>query len=526
MKSDIKGISRVFMTAAVFILTMHALVASGSEKDKKPIIQYSVSMADPSSHFFHVVLDCSGFKGDTIDFMMPRWMPGYYQMMEYPDGVKNFSANNSNGRNIPVIKANSFTWKVVPGKSTSFSIIYDVYSSRNFVATNYLDSTHGYIIPAATFIYPSGHLDLPVSVKIVPFKQWKNIATGLVRIEGSADEFTAPDFDNLYDCPILIGNLEELPSFKINGIVHRFIAFNPGTFNRELFMSSLEKAVKSGIDLIGDIPYKEYTFIGIGKGYGGIEHLNNTTVSFSGTGLEKPGALVRTLKFLTHEYFHHFNVKRIRPYELGPFDYERENRTNLLWVSEGLSVYYEYLIIKRAGLMSEFELLKSLEDNINTIENDPGRKYQSLSQSSYETWDDGPFGNKPGSEDKSISYYDKGPIIGLILDFAIRKGSGNAKSLDDVMRYLYGHYYKTLRRGFTDAEFQQACEDIAGISLSREFEYVYTTKEIDYSTYLTYAGLKLTEQSDSSTEKRMFTVSIQDNINPSQMSIFRSWCGN
>jgi predicted metalloprotease with PDZ domain len=277
---------------------------------------------------------------------------------------------------------------------------------------------------------------------------------------------------------------------------------------------------------MGDIPYREYTFIGIGPGYGGIEHLNNATVSFDGNGLEKPGAMLSMLQFLGHEYFHNFNVKRIRPYELGPFEYDRENRTNLLWVSEGLTVYYEYIIVKRAGLMSDNELMANIERNINTIENDDGRRYQSLSQASYETWDDGPFGNSSGGPDKSISYYDKGPIIGMILDFSIRNATQNRRSLDDVMRFMYWNYYKKLHRGFTDAEFQQACQDMTGKSLSREFEYVYTTKEIDYSTYLSYAGLKLTEQTDSITGKRKFTLSRQDNMSPSQMSIFRSWGGN
>lgn len=509
----------------LFPLTVLSFTAEGFEKKVKPSFQYSVSMSEPSDHLFHVTLYCEGLKEDTIDFKMPRWMPGYYQIMDYSREVSNFSAN-SNGKNVPFINADGNTWRVVPGKITSFSISYDVYSFRNFVASNFLDSTHGYIVPAATFIYPSGNLNNPVSVKIIPFIGWKDIATGLDRAEGISNEFTAPDFDILYDCPILIGNLEELPSFKINGIIHRFIAYNPGTFNRAQFISSLEKTVRAGIDLIGDIPYDEYTFLGIGKGYGGIEHLNNTTVSFDGSGLEKPGAITRMLKFLGHEYFHHYNVKRIRPYELGPFDYDRENRTNLLWVSEGLTVYYEYLIVKRAGLISDEELLESIESNINTIENDAGRQYQSLSQSSYETWDDGPFGNKPGEQDRSISYYDKGPIIGMILDFSIRNATENRKSLDDLMRFLYRHYYKNLNRGFTDAEFQQACQNIAGISLSREFEYVYTTKGIDYSTYLSYAGLKITEELDKNTVKRKFSITRQENMNPFQLSIFKSWSGN
>ena len=526
MKNISSEMNRILKVCTLIALTIQTSHIEGFGNDINPILQYSISMPEPANHLFHVTLFCKGIKGDTIDFKMPRWMPGYYQIMEYPNEVKNFTSYSIQGKDLPFIKTNNNTWQVIPGKNSSFSISYDVYSDKKFVASNYLDTTHGYIVPAATFMFIDGHSDYPVNLKIIPFISWKGIATGLDRMVGRINEFTAPDFDILYDCPILIGNLQEFPSFKINGVVHRFLAYSPGIFHQDLFISGLEKTVRKAIDIMGDIPYSNYTFIGIGPGYGGIEHLNSATVSFSGTGLEKPGAMIRMLKFVGHEYFHNFNVKRIRPYELGPFDYERENRTNLLWVSEGLTVYYEYLIVKRAGLMSEDDLFASIEDNINTIENDTGRQYQSLSQSSFETWEDGPFGNRSGGPDKSISYYDKGPLVGMILDFSIRNATQNRKSLDDVMRFLYGQYYKKLHRGFTDAEFQQACQDIAGRSLSREFEYVNTTKEIDYTTYLAYAGLKISEEVDKNAGERKFKLTRQENMNPLQLSIFQSWSGN
>lgn len=132
-----------------------------------------------------------------------------------------------------------------------------------------------------------------------------------------------------------------------------------------------------------------------------------------------------------------------------------------------------------------------MSGNIRAHETDPGRAYRSLTQSSYETWSDGPFGRQGEEEDRSISYYDKGPVVGLLLDIAIRKASANKQSLDEVMRFLYYNYYKKLKRGFTDAEFQEACEKAAGESLNEVFEYVYTAKEIHYDKYLHPAGLKL-----------------------------------
>jgi len=197
------------------------------------------------------------------------------------------------------------------------------------------------------------------------------------------------------------------------------------------------------------------------------------------------------LSFLTHEYFHHYNVKRIRPIELGPFDYDKGNRTNQLWISEGLSVYYEYLILKRAGLISQEQLLNLLRANIEAFQNKPGRLFQSLAQASFETWSDGPFGRTGDEINKTISYYDKGPIVGMLLDFAIRHETKNRKSLDDVMRKLYQDYYIKEGRGFTEDEFWNVCKLIAGKALPEIHDYVYTTNELDYMKYMTYAGLSV-----------------------------------
>src|SRR5690606_34871540 len=197
-----------------------------------------------------------------------------------------------------------------------------------------------------------------------------------------------------------------------------------------------QKIIAATVDLFDDIPYGQYTFIGIGPGRGGIEHLNSTTVSFDGNQLKTQEDINRTLNFLSHEYFHHFNAKRIRPFELGPFDYDLGSRTNQLWIAEGLTVYYEYIISKKAGIKDTQTFYSDLESHINTVENNPGRQHQSLSQSSYNTWSDGPFGNMGKEKGKTISYYNKGPLVGLLLDLNIRELTNSKASLNDVMYLL------------------------------------------------------------------------------------------
>jgi predicted metalloprotease with PDZ domain len=485
-------------------------------------LQYKVSIPTPETHKYHVELRVQGWNQDSMILKMPKWMPGYYQIMDYAKNIKNLTVTENKGVSFVNLKDNALRLGGIKNKYLVVS--YDLETTRKFVATSYVDNEHAYLVTTGAFFYIEGHLDLPVQIEIQ--NPWSKIATGLEPVPGKHNQFTAPNFDILYDCPILLGNLEELPAFSVNGAEHRFVGYKLGNFDKVDFMNKLKKVVEAGVSVIGDIPFKQYTFIGIGPGRGGIEHLNNTTVSFDGTGLDKPESMNRMMYFLAHEYFHHYNVKRIRPFELGPFDYDKGSRTNMLWLSEGVSVYYEYLIVKRAGLVNESELFAALESNINAHENNPGRAHQSLAQASYNTWKDGPFGTQGEEPGKSISYYDKGPIVGLLLDFGIRQATQNKKSLDDVMRALYWKYYKDLNRGFTDAEVEQTCEEIAGANLRQIFEYIYTTKELGYNKYLQYAGLKI-EESGSENEKqpRKFKISRIENPDALQTSILNSWLG-
>jgi predicted metalloprotease with PDZ domain len=480
------------MKKNAIIIVAVIFLSLGSRAEKFPgTMFYTVSMPDPGSHYFHISLRCEGLRQDTISFKMPNWSPGYYQLLNYSKNVEHFNATGDDGKDINFQQASANNWRVVSKRGQIVSISYDVKATSTFVAQSFLDESHGYIIPAGVFLYIEGQLQRPVTVRIEPYKDWQTVATGLDIAPGRSNSFLAPDFDVLYDSPILIGNLEELPSFTVDGKPHRFIGYRMGNFDRVQFMADLKKIVEGGSAVIGDIPYRHYTFLAIGPGRGGIEHLNSTTISFDGSQLNTADGKRRMYSFLAHEYFHHYNVKRIRPIELGPFDYDKGSRTNQLWISEGLSVYYEYLILKRKGLMTRDEFFNALRNNIMNYENKPGHLYQTVAQASYDTWSDGPFGRTGDEVNKTISYYDKGPALGMLLDLKIRHETHNKRSLDDVMQTLYKKYYQEKKRGFTEEEFRAVTETIAGTPLPEFFGYVYTVKDPDYPTYLSYAGLKM-----------------------------------
>jgi predicted metalloprotease with PDZ domain len=406
--------------------------------------------------------------------------------------VRDFRAEDGAGQSLPWEKVAANTWRVATGDAAAVVLNYDVEASVSFVARNYIDDTRAFIAPAGLFLHLAERIQHPATAAFQLPASWARISTGLDPVAGQPNTFFAPDFDVLYDSPMLMGN-QEILQFSLAGRSHTLAVENvPASVNREKMTSDLQRMVEAATRLIGDVPYQHYTFLLMGKGNGGIEHTNSAAISFNGDSLTKEDGYLRWLSYVAHEYFHNFNVKRIRPLALGPFDYDQANLTDMLWASEGLTVYYQDLLLVRAGLMTRGQYLEKMAGAITKFENASGHRYQSAAESSLYTWG-APRGAPPGGGDRStsISYYDNGAMLGALLDLNIRNESHNRKSLDDVMRGLYREYYQRKARGFTGAEFRSECEKAAGGPLTEVFEYVSTSREMDYAKYLAYAGLRV-----------------------------------
>lgn len=485
-----KSLQKSLFSRLTFLIFFALSAAQANAANLK--MDFTVSMENPASGIYQVQLNCSGLETKQTDFKIPVWMPGYYQIMDYASDIMDLKVTDLTGKSIKWERANHNTWRVYNANSSALKISYGVKTSRSFVATNFLTSDHGFIAPPGTFLHVANKINTPATVRIIPYTGWDRVATGLTKMNNESFTFYAEDFDVLYDSPILIGKLEELPSFTVKGVPHYFIGYKLGDFDKAAFIADLKKVVEAAVKVIGDVPFKDYTFIGIGPGRGGIEHINSSAVSFSGSDAWNTVDGRRSvLSFLGHEYFHHYNAKRIRPIELGPFDYDNGSKTNMLWVAEGVTTYYDEMLLRWAGLESSEDIFKNFSNTIQSYENSPGRYFQTVSQASYDTWSDGPFGRKEEEVNKTISYYEKGPVLAMMLDFKIRHETKNAKTLDDVMRKLYFDYYKKLNRGYTEAEFKIVCEGIAGTKLDEFFSYVYTLTTPDYTKYFDYAGLAI-----------------------------------
>ncbi len=478
------------LTSLLTILCIALFFLPAQARENQSSIKFTVTMEDPQSHYYHVELRCEGFSKDKLNFKLPAWTPGYYWIMDFAKNVIRFKAETNSGKELEWDKVDKNNWEVKANNAGTVIISYDVFANTHSVADPFIDSTHAYLSTAGLFMHIAGELKHPVQVVLKPYRKWTTISTGLDPVRGVANTYLAPDFDTLYDSPIYIGN-QKTVSFEVKGVTHTIAMESPDMFDTVKFAADLKRIVIAGTDLMEDIPYKHYTFIIMGPGNGGLEHRNSTAVFSSANYMMKTKeSYHRWLSFLSHEYFHLYNIKAIRPIALGPFNYDKENLTHMLWVSEGFTVYYEYMLLNRAGLLTRDEFLHALTASITNYENIPGHQVQSATASSYDTWIQF-FNKNENAANTTISYYDKGCAMGLLLDLKIRQETKNKKSLDDVMRTLYKEFYQDKKRGFTDQEFRQVCERIAGTSLQEIFTYASTVKEVDYQKYLDYAGLKV-----------------------------------
>ena len=454
-----------------------------------PDISYTVSMSKPWTHLLEVEMRLKYAKApDVAELKMPVWTPGSYLVREFARHVQDFGARDAGGKQLSWQKVSKNTWRVTTGGAREIAVSYRVYSNELTVRTNELNDEHAFWNNTALLLFPTGHLAAPSTITVKPYANWK-VATGLPKVAGQTNTFKAPNFDILYDSPFEVSNFNEL-TFEVHGKPHRYVMSGEGNYDLKQLAADTTKIIEEAYKIFGDLPYDDYTFIVNLRGGGGLEHLNSTALQYNRFGFKPESRYKGFLSLVSHEYFHLWNVKRIRPDALGPFDYENENYTKLLWVAEGGTAYYEGLLLRRAGLLSDREWLETKASAFEQLQNRPGRFETSLEEASMDAWikyyrqDENAINNQ-------ISYYDKGEIVSMLLDITIRSASGGAKSLDDVMRHLYNEFFKK-GRNYTPEDFQKASELAAGRSLDDFFsKYVRGEAEIDFNGILAGIGLQL-----------------------------------
>ena len=459
-------------------------------------LSYQVAMSQPASHLFEVTLHLSNWQSATLDLKMPVWTPGSYLVREYARHLQDFKVTSSQG-DLSSQKLSKNHWQVATAGVSEVKVSYRVYANELTVRTNHLDTTHGYFNGAALFFFVPGLEQQPIEVKIVPPQSDWQVSTTLPQIEGETNTYVAQDFDTLVDTPFEVGT-QRVYNFEVLGTPHSLAIWSQGNANPQQIIADTTKVIETEAAMFGGLPYKQYLFLLhlSGSGYGGLEHKDCCTLNYPRFGFRDRDKYQRFIQLVAHEFFHLWNVKRIRPQALEKFNYEGENYTTSLWFCEGTTSYYDILIPLRAGIYNRKTCLKNLSKDISKYLNTIGRTVQPLGESSYDAWIK-LYRRNANSDNNQISYYLKGQFVSLLLDLLIRAKHQNKRSLDDVMSLMWQRFGQS-EVGFSETELRDTIAEVAAVNLDDFFSrYIETTEELPFDDYLAPFGLYLKTVTES-----------------------------
>lgn len=475
-----------------YALFLFLLVSTGAFSQ----IQYSLRMPKPQNHYFEVEMLIEGVDAKELEVKMPVWAPGSYLVREFARNVNLVKAYDEKGTALNVQKTTKNTWKIQKGNARKVRVNYEVYSFELSVRTSFLDLTHGFVSGTGVFMYVESLRAKPGTLAVYPYSGFKKVTTALPAsgegfIADGKQTFSFSNYDQLVDCPIEIGN-QEVFDFTSAGVKHTVAIYGDGNYDVAKLKTDMARITQTATDVFGENPNKEYVFIihNVVDGQGGLEHTNSTTLSvnrWTYQGSEYTGFL----SLVAHEYFHLWNVKRIRPAELGPFNYDAENYTSLLWVMEGFTSYYDELLLLRAGYYTTDQYIQKVLSGLNYVEGSEGSRVQPVAHASFDAWIKAYRPNE-NSANTTMTYYSRGGLLAAVLDAKIVAKFNGKKCLDHFLQKLYNDFYKKLNRGFSEAEFQKALSDFMEEDMSAFFrDYVNDTKVPDYKTIFAQVGIRV-----------------------------------
>lgn len=463
-----------------------------SETRILPTIHYQVALPYPESHLFEVTVQIEQWQAPVLDLKMPVWTPGSYLVREYSRLVQEFTAHNQEqGEPLACRKVAKNHWQIETPGVSAIALRYRVFANELTVRTNHLDSSHGYFNGAALFGYIPGLEQQPLTVTIVPPSADWQVTTALSPVVGQDWTYQAPDFDTLVDSPFEIGT-HALYDFEVLGIPHQLAIWGQGNAKPEQIIQDTTQIIKVEAAIFRGLPYDRYFFLLhlTAGGYGGLEHKNCCSLIYSRFGFNTSAKYHRFLQLVAHEFFHLWNVKRIRPIELEKFDYDQENYTTALWFCEGVTSYYDMLIPRWAGIYNVKAFLELLGKEITQFLTTPGRKVQPVTEASFDAWIK-LYRRDANSNNAQISYYLKGQLVALLLDLLIRSRFNNQRSLNDVLRQLWQRFGQT-ETGYTAAQLQEILETVAEVDLQSFCDrFLDGTEELPFDDYLHPFGLRL-----------------------------------
>jgi predicted metalloprotease with PDZ domain len=548
--------ARAYAARALCLLALAACAAAGARAQDTSApaykIAYTLSMPDPASHLFVVTVDVeTPGRGEPVEFQMPRWSPGRYAVFDFAKNVQEFGARAGcppgagedceqarRPADVPVTRVDTQTWRV-PAAVKHLRVGYKVFADDLSGTFSQLDARHANFNGGSVFVYVVGHKQDPVSLKVEAPQGWKVINGQSKNTEQS--EFGFPNYDLLIDTPTEVAPDFNVETFEVNGKTYRVVvhSFGDEGGRRAELARQVERVVRAEVSMMPEPDYDRYTFLfhfdPKARRGDGMEHLNSTQIVETAA-LGDAHALDGAVGTAAHEFFHVWNVKRLRPAGLGPWDFTRPVVTRGLWIAEGFTNYYGKLARRRAGLWDDEQLLRAYAGAIGGIESQPGVRLTSAVEASVLA----PFIDRASHDQKTnlsntiVSYYPKGETIAVALDLLIRGRSKGRASLDDVMRRAYKEFYlKGARdsyylkgRAYTVEEFERVASDVAGTDLSDFFRrHVHGTEPLPYEEALAYVGLRLTRSTATAADapRTYYRIEKDDRATPEARALREAW---
>ena len=469
----------IIKTLPVFLLLLAGAAAA------QDAVHYSLRISNAAQHTAEVSARFpASAKADPI-VQLPNWRTGRYEILPLANGLRAVSAKTADGKNVPIHKTDKATWQLNLPAGVPFEISYELYANELGLRTRHIDDSHAYLNASAVFVYAPEFRANPIDVKLSVPDGWQS-RSGMDK-GGCGHCFTAANYDVLTDAPIETG-IHTYVQTRVDGKPIELAIWGEGNYDADAMLKDLTAMVKSTNSLFGSVPYRRYLFIvhATDAARGATEHMNSTVIQSTRWSFAPRVEYLKFARTAAHEFFHTWNVKAYRPKEMVPYDYQKENHTNLLWISEGHTSYFENLIALDAGVQDEQEYLGDVSATLDGYLRTPGRFEQSANESSFDEWIQ-PDGDR--HQNASVSIYPKGEMLGLTMDLTLRKESGGSAGLRDVHKLLW-QKHRVDQGGYSEADVLAALQKVSGRSWQDFWaRHVIGTEELPVLALLKDAGI-------------------------------------
>ncbi len=456
-----------------------------------PRLTYTLGMPHPSSHLFEIELRVDGLApaDSVLDLVLPVWRPGRYVIFDFAGGVERFSADDGSGNALHWRKTDKTTWRVHPAGSTVVAR-YLVFADEPHLRTRSLDDEHGFVDATSVFMMVAGYRSAPLTLVVRPFGAW-HVTTGLDAAPGRPSTFLAQGYDELADSPLEIGTQRDY-DFTVDGVPHVFSIMGRTNCETDSILAWTKRIVIANAAFWGGLPYRRYVFLlrFMPDAGGATEHINSCVLDMPSTVFRTPDPCRQIVGLISHEFFHTWNVKRLRPKSMDPYDFTRENYSREIWLAEGGTSYFHNILLVRCGLSQAGAFVRGLPGRVHDDRARPGDTVQSPAACSFDAWIKY---NRPSAASYNFEtdLYGRGSDVSLNLDLELRHRSDNKASFDELMRTLYRRF-PLESGGYTVEDVERTAVDLAGEGMKQFFaRYIYGAAPLPWETTLEYAGLRL-----------------------------------